>query len=127
MSHAEPYIAEPAWARSGSPMAATISSITKPVACIGVLLEPQVAVGHVHQHAAEGAAQRLRERQVVGRVALVDVEPSIARERGRVEPAALAADVVSDEEVRAILRDAADLAAFEATRTLGTRHTVPPP
>jgi hypothetical protein len=73
----------------------------------------------VHQHAAERAAQRLRERQVVGRVAFVDVEPIVAGERGRVEPAAQAADVVADEEVRAVLRDAADLAALEAARALG--------
>ena len=53
-----------------------------------VVHEPQLAVGYVHQHAAEGAAQRLRERQVIGRVAFVDVEPIVAGERGRVEPAA---------------------------------------
>jgi hypothetical protein len=84
---------------------------------------------HVHQDAAEGAAQRLRERQVVGRVTFVDVEPVGASERRRVEPAAQAADVVADEEVRAVLRDAADLAALEAARALGRGDQlhVPPP
>src|SRR5690606_33971466 len=62
-------------------------------------------------------------------LAFLDVEPVVASESGRVEPAAQAADVVADEEVRAVLRDAADLAALEAARALVREDQLhgPPP
>jgi hypothetical protein len=81
------------------------------VSHIGVLLEPQLAVVQVEEDAAERAAERPRERQVVGRGTLVDVEPIVAGERRRIEPAAQAADVVADEE--------------PFVRSWGTRRTSP--
>src|SRR5690606_38000692 len=114
-----------AWATTAS------ASAVSHVPHIGPLLELRDRVGHVERHVAEHAADWRREADLLAVLALGDDLALVLVEHGVDEAAARAAQVVGDEELPAVLGDAAQLAAVQAARPLGDDaervvHRAPP-